>query len=230
MPRRTLANARELFESYLNATLNTTGNGWIVKQLGQVCDLFQGLAINKGTKHLLVENSNLPLLRIKDLRDGTEEQYVAEVGFPKNAEIFPKDIIYTRTGQIGLVFRGRRGVLHNNSFKVVPRTELDRGYLFWWLQEPSFRQRIVGLASRAAQPDITHSLFKVQEIQLPPMSYQNEAVNKIERLYSDSEGLQATYQQKLDSLAELKQSILQKAFAGELIAQPEKGLQEAAAA
>jgi len=206
------------------------GKKWVVKKLGEVCDLFQGLAINKGTKHLLVEDSSLPLLRIKDLRDGTEEQYVAEVGFPKSAEISPNDIIYTRTGQIGLVFRGRRGVLHNNSFKVVPRSELDRGYLFWWLQEPSFRQSIIGLASRAAQPDITHKLFKMKEIQLPPMNYQHDAVNKIEELYGNTQRLQILYQQKLERLAELKQAILQKAFAGELNAQPEKALQEAAAA
>ena len=45
----------------------------------------------------------------------------------------------------------------------------------------------------------------------------------------ETKRLEAIYQQKLDSLAELKQSILQKAFAGELTAQPEQALQEAVA-
>jgi len=62
------------------------------------------------------------------------------------------------------------------------------------------------------------------------MNYQHDAVNKIEELYGNTQRLQILYQQKLERLAELKQAILQKAFAGELNAQPEKALQEAAAA
>ncbi len=225
---KNLTNARALFESYLIAILKTGGDQWNNKSLGSVCDLFQGLAINKGTKHLLVHNSKLPLLRIKDLRDETAEQYVAETGFPKNAEIFPQDIIYTRTGQIGLVFRGRRGILHNNSFKVVPRSELDRSYLFWLLQEPSFRRRIVALASRTAQPDITHKLFQAEVIPIPPMDYQREAVAKIEKLYADTQSLSVLYRQKIGHIVALKEALLQKAFAGELTAQSVAGVQEVA--
>jgi type I restriction enzyme S subunit len=53
-------------------------------------------------------------------------------------------------------------------------------------------------------------------------------VAQLDALSAEAEHLEANYQQKLDSLAELKQAILQKAFAGELTAQPEKALQEAA--
>ncbi len=40
--------------------------------------------------------------------------------------------------------------------------------------------------------------------------------------------LEVVYQKKLDSLAELKQAILRRAFAGELTALPENALPEAA--
>ena len=33
------------------------------------------------------------------------------------------DIIYTRTGQVGLVFRKQQGVVHNNCFRVIPNSE-----------------------------------------------------------------------------------------------------------
>ena len=39
-----------------------------------------------------------------------------------------------------------------------------------------------------------------------------------EGLFEETRRLEAIYQQKLDALAELKQSILQKAFAGDLTA------------
>ncbi|GAA0685371.1 hypothetical protein GCM10009104_08680 [Marinobacterium maritimum] len=211
-----LKNARGLFDSYLNSLCrNHSGEGKITT-LGEVCDLYQGLAINSKTKHLLDENGSIPLLRIKDLRNGTSEQFVKNEGWPSNAYIEPNDLVYTRTGQIGLVFKGREGVLHNNAFKVSPRSELSPEYLYWWLQHTDFKDLIISLASRAAQPDITHKLFKEQKIFLPTINAQLSAAEKLDLLNEEVSQLATIYQQKLSALSELKQSILQKAFAGEL--------------
>lgn len=225
---KNLKNAHELFDSCLNSECTAADNDSVEKPLGEVCDLYQGLAINKGTKHLLVAKSSLPLLRIRDLRDGSHEQYVAEVGFPKNARVNPEDLIYTRTGQIGLVFRGRDGVLHNNCFKVSPRPEIVPGYLFWWLQNPYFRAKITVLAARMAQPDITHTIFKAQQIRVPPIRSQLRAVERLEALHADTQKLASIFNTKLERLSELKQSLLEKAFAGDLTPTPSSAIKEAA--
>ncbi len=68
---KNLASTRELFERFVHGLLVTNNTNWSVKKIGDVCNLYQGLAINQGTKHLLVENSSLPLLRIKDLRNNS---------------------------------------------------------------------------------------------------------------------------------------------------------------
>ena len=211
-----LKNARELFESVLQETLGSKYQVEREVTLGEVCILAQGLAINKTTKHLLVSKSSKPLLRIKDLRSGSVEQYVAEEGYPSGAEVSADDIIYTRTGQIGLVFRGFSGVLHNNCFSIRCINGLDQNYCFWWLQERNFRRQIVSLASRAAQPDITHKIFKAQEVTLPNEDNQKLAVVSIERAFDQMQKLQTTYQSKLQDISDLRQSLLQKAFAGEL--------------
>jgi type I restriction enzyme S subunit len=213
---RNLQNARALFESHLQTVFSQRGEGWVEKPLGDVCELFQGLCINAKTKHLLVQTSSLPLLRIKDLRSNSAEQYVAESGWPKNAKVSEDEIIYTRTGQIGLVFRGRVGVLHNNCFKVRPKPMLNSDYFFWWLQSPEFRARITTLASKAAQPDITHSLFKVQPIQIPPREYQDNAIAVIDGMREETQHLNHIYERKLAALEELKKSLLHQAFNGEL--------------
>lgn len=211
-----LQNAQELFENILTHTLRHKFEQGAQKLLGDICDLAQGLAINKGTKHLLVENSSKPLLRIKDLRNNTVEQYVAETGYPPKAAVTADDIIYTRTGQIGLVFRGFEGVLHNNCFSVRTLGDVSQEYLFWWLQEPVFKSEIISLASRAAQPDITHKLFKARSITFPNKDDQASAVELIEDAFSETESLQGIYQNKIQDIDDLRQSILQKAFAGEL--------------
>ena len=211
-----LKNAKELFESYLQSVFENKGEGWKAKTLGDVCSLYQGIAINAKTKHALVEKSNLPLLRIKDLKNNTVEQYIDPNNFPANALVNESDIIYTRTGSLGLVFRGRRGVLHNNSFKVVPNFELDKDFLFIWLQNPIFKSKIMELALKAAQPDITHAIFKVQKIVIPPLLEQQTIVEKLDALSVETKKLESIYQQKINDLEELKKSILQKAFNGEL--------------
>lgn len=210
---KNLNNAKELFEQMQNKIFN---DSYEKKELGEICTLYQGLAINAKTKHLLCEKSSLPLLRIKDLKENSESQYIKETGYPENALVCEQDIIYTRTGSLGLVFKGRHGILHNNSFKVVPNDTINREFLFEWLQNPVFKHAIIHLAERAAQPDITHALFKQQEINIPPIEIQIKKVQKIKTIRKQISNLEQTYNQKLKSLEELKQSILQKAFNGEL--------------
>jgi len=127
-----------------------------------------------------------------------------------------EDIIYTRTGSLGLVFRGRKGVLHNNSFRVVPNSELNNDFLFLWLQNPVFKSKIMGLALRAAQPDITHAIFKIQEISIPPKEDQRKIVKRIFDLMAENKKLEEVYKCKIDHFGNLKKIILQKAFCGEL--------------
>jgi type I restriction enzyme S subunit len=214
---KNIDNAKELFQSKLNEIFSQKGDGWEEKTLGEVCNLYQGLAINKKTKHLLVEKSSLPLLRIKDLRKNTHEQYVSEIGYPVNSLVTEDEIIYTRTGNsLGLVFRGRKGILHNNSFKIKPINLLSNDYLFWWLQHDAFHKKITILASKAAQPDISHKIFKVQPITIPSKELQAKYYIQIQKLNESTNQLLSRYREKLISLEELKKSILEKAFAGEL--------------
>ena len=213
------ANARNAdiyFSNFLDQLIDSFSEN-DVKKIEDVCDLYQGLAINKKSSHLLVEKSNLPLLRIKDLKSGTSEQYVSETGFPKNSLVQSNEIIYTRTGSLGLVFMGRYGVLHNNSFKVIPKIGIDNIFLFWWLQSSKFKTKILSLAMKAAQPDISHKIFKEQEIFIPSMEEQRLFATKAEIANSLTNSLKIIFQNKLKELTCLKQSILGQAFSGELV-------------
>ena len=62
------------------------------------------------------------------------------------------------------------------------------------------------------------SLQKIKDIPvfLPPLPEQQTIVQKLDALSTETKQLEAIYQQKINDLDELKKSILQKAFAGEL--------------
>ena len=67
-------------------------------------------------------------------------------------------------------------------------------------------------------PNVSASDLKKIIIPFPPKEQRGDIVERIEDLSSESQRLEAIYQQKLTTLTELKQSLLQKAFSGELTA------------
>jgi len=54
------------------------------------------------------------------------------------------------------------------------------------------------------------------KISIPPLKEQQAIAQKLDTLSAETKKLEAIYQQKIDNLEELKKSILQKAFNGEL--------------
>lgn len=152
---------------------------WEKVDVGTLVILRQGFAINKNTKHYISdEHTNLPLLRIADMKDGTKNVFVKDT-IPKKFIARPDDIIYTRTGQVGLVFTNQFGVIHNNCFTVSPidETILSRSYLYYALQNKEFFEVANSKATGAAQPDLPHGAFNTIPIYLPPIEIQYRIAN-----------------------------------------------------
>ncbi|MGO1372294.1 MAG: restriction endonuclease subunit S [Senegalia sp. (in: firmicutes)] len=148
---------------------------WREVKLGEIVELSQGLAINKQSKHLQTEDSSqLPLLRIADMKENKIIRYISKK-VNKRFIAQPDDIIYTRTGQVGLVFREQYGVVHNNCFKVHPNVKvINRDFLYWILKGKYMYDYVNILASGAAQPDLTHSKFKNIKITIPDLKTQEK--------------------------------------------------------
>ncbi len=142
-------------------------NNWKTYNLGEIVDVKQGLAINKKTNHLLTKKSSMPLFKIRDLINNTVEHYVKENEVPKQCIANYEDLIYSRTGQVGLVFRGKIGCIHNNCFKIIPNeSKVNKDLLFWFLRQPSIIEYANNIASGSVQKDLNHTAFKSIEISL----------------------------------------------------------------
>ena len=154
--------------------------------IGELVSLRQGFAINKNTKHHISdEPTALPLLRIADMKDKVQNVFVKDT-IPAHFIAKPEDIIYTRTGQVGLVFTDQYGVIHNNCFTVTPNDPetLNRYYLYYVLQSEDFYSAANNLASGAAQPDLPHGAFRSIEIPIPPLPLQIR-IAEILKVYDD---------------------------------------------
>ena len=151
--------------------------------LGDFVELRQGLAINKGSAHLVSDTQDItycyPLLRIADMMDSNFSKFVSK---DVNSSVIanPQDIIYTRTGQIGLAFRGMQGVVHNNSFIVSLKTdELEKDYLYTVLNPNFVKKQADSQAKNSVQPDLTHTMFKSIVIPVPDSREEQNRISKI---------------------------------------------------
>lgn len=70
-----------------------------------------------------------------------------------------------------------------------------------------------------AQPNINAKTTRAIELDLPSRQEQNEIVRRVESLFAMAETLEKQYQQAKQRIDRLTQSILAKAFKGELVPQ-----------
>ena len=183
---------------------------WKKCPIGEVVTLRQGFAINAKSKHYMSkEETSLPLLRIADMKNGTKEVFVKEE-IPQRFIAHPEDIIYTRTGNVGLVFRNNYGVMHNNCFSVTPNDadELSRDFLYYALQNKTFFDTANVLARGAAQPDLPHTSFNSIEFAYPSLFAQERIANILSRYDS----LIENYQKQIKLLEEAARRLYKEWF------------------
>ncbi len=214
---KNLANARELFESYLNNVFTQKGDGWEKTALGDVCNFSQGIQV---AMKLQIETKShegqVRFLRIVDFTQGNEmPRYIENPG--EKYMVSDNDISLVRYGaSTGFVCKGLRGAIANNLFRVVPKeNSLANEYLYYFLRAPVFQGEIKKAMGGAAMPAISFGLVKGIEISIPSNSTQRYIVEKLDNLFGSVKHLETIYQHKVTVLAELKQSILKKAFTGE---------------
>jgi len=147
---------------------------WEKVTLEELVSLQQGFALNKKSDHhISKEKTAFPLLKIGDLFNGTETLFVKDT-IPKQFLVNENEIIYSRTGQVGHAFMGRKGVIYNNCFRVTANDKIERLLLYYFLISSSIVETAKSLATGSAQPDLNHGAFKSIQINLPPIYIQKK--------------------------------------------------------
>ena len=184
-------------------SLNHIPEGWVETTIGNLVELAQGVAINKKTNHVLSDKDNgLPLLKINNLLNDTIDQYANPDLVPKKSIIHKNDVIFTRTGQVGEVLKNKYGILHNNSFKVIPNEKLYWNYLYWYLKSNRVYNYVQKVASGSVQMDLNHSAFKTIEIKYPTNIDEQKAIAKVLTAFDDKIELLQAQNKTLETMAQ----------------------------
>lgn len=203
---RNLKNAKELFESYLQGVFD---NGeWETKTIEMVCDeIFAGGDAPKNNYSLEPnEKHNIPIyanaVKDKGLYGYTDFARVTK----------PCVTIAARGSGTG------HTELRTEPFLPIVRLivcipdikQISTEFLKYTLDN------LVIQRSGSAIPQLTVPMIKDYKIPVPSIEEQKLIIEKAEALKEQIEQLEKTYLKKIDDLEELKKSILQKAFSGEL--------------
>ena len=103
--------------------------------------------------------------------------------------------------------------------KINPdESRVITGFLYYQLRSPRFRKIITETAHEAnpTMKKISNQDVKDFIIHYPCLTEQQKVVMYLDNVQGETEKLKIIYQTKLHNLEELKKSILQKAFRGEL--------------
>jgi type I restriction enzyme, S subunit len=226
---KNLNNAKELFQSQLNEIFSQKGDGWVDKRLGELCEKIQDGA-HHSPKVQYEEKSNNRYLYItsKNIRNNyLDLSNISYVDESFHNTIYPRcnpevgDILITKdganTGNITLnTLEEPFSLLSSVCLIKTNRKLLLPSFLKGYIQSPVGFKNITGKMTGTAIKRIILKTIKQAEIPLPDLNIQQEIVEQLDDLYEKTQSLESNYQQELDALDELKKSVLQKAFNGEL--------------
>ena len=211
-----LKNAKELFESYLQNIFENKGQDWEETTLGEIGKVSM---CKRVLKNQTTREGDIPFYKIGTfgkkpdsfISNELYNEFRSKYPFPKKG-----DILISASGTIGrsviyddkpAYFQDSNIVWISNNNEVILNEYLFEfyGYCNW---NPSKGATI----SRLYNDDLRR--IKISY----PKSKENQRVivQKINELSEKIKRLESIYHQKLNDLEELKKSILQKAFNGEL--------------
>ena len=111
---------------------------------------------------------------------------------------------------------GISGYIHDGWFVFRLPDYIDTEFFYYLLSSPFVQKQFQTLSSGAIVKNISGDLVKKASLPIPPLPVQKTIASKLDETSREIEKLESIYTQKLNSIDELKKSILQKAFSGEL--------------
>lgn len=220
---KNLANARELFDSELDALVETARTTFAGRALADHCR--RVTVGHVGAMKDRYQDEGIPFLRSQNIRpfqielDGVafiDEAFDTEL---VKSRLTPGDVAVVRTGYPGTAAVIPPSLPISNCADLViirPGAELNPHYVTAFLNSSLGKRMIAGNLVGAAQKHFNVGAAKKVAIPLPPLHEQERFVARVDELRDLSDQLTKVYEHKLGKLTMLKQAALTRAFSGEL--------------
>ncbi len=216
---KNLANARELFESYLNNVFTQKGDEWVERKLGDLTEVKSGgTPLKSKPEYWGGDIAWYSSGELNEIETHAPERTITLEGINNsNAKLFPKGSLLMGmydTAALKMSILDRDAAFNQAISGLKPNDELELKFVLHAVN--ANKPELLNLRRGVRQKNLSLGKIKDIVISIPGLSEQQSIVNKLSAMEKEVSLLETIYRQKLTALAELKQSILQKAFTGEL--------------
>lgn len=196
---KNIENAKELFQSKLNAIFSQKGEGWEEKKFKDVCVLQRGFDLPKRLR----QQGEHPLVSSSGIIDTHVEAKVKAPG-----------VVTGRSGSIGNLFFIKDDFWPLNTTLYIKDFKGNfEEYVYYFIKQFDLKR----FSSGAGVPTLNRNFVHDEIVfSMSDNKTQKQIVKQLNDLKSETEIIQSQYEKKLANLEDLKKSILQKAFSGEL--------------
>ena len=216
-----LKNARELFGSALHVAFEDETISWndaVLSDLGSVVTGSTPKTSDKGNL-----GDHLPFVKPGDfLPDGAlayDNQGLSEQGASVSRVLPAGSALMVCIGAtIGKAGYSNRPIATNQQINaVVPKEGISGEYLYYQMLTPEFQADVIHGSGQATLPIINKGKWSKLTARLPSdLTKQAEIVDKLSGLRAQIDAASAQYKTQIVDINDLRQSLLQKAFAGKL--------------
>lgn len=223
-----LRTAQQQLKTYsqavLNHWLNNDDGKWETVKLGEVADVNTGSTPKRGNKEYW-ENGTIPWITSGE----TNNQYITKATefittkavAETNCKIIAKGSLVIAMYGEGKT-RGKCAELSidattNQALASITFTDsrMYKNFAKWFFEKNYEDMRM--LSSGGVQPNLNLGIIKNMILPLPPLAEQHRIVDEIETRLSQAEAAEVRIAESLQKTEALRQSILKKAFSGELV-------------
>jgi len=222
-----LQNAQELFESYASTVFQLHEETDVDENsttVGAICKIQSGAGFP--LKYQGDTSGDFPFYKVSDMNlPGNEwelheaNHYISdEVRLELRARVFPESsIVFPKVG--GAISTNKKrvvrvpGCVDNNVMGLIPdQAKVVPEYIHEWLRAFD----IYEFSNKANPPSITQGTVSNWPLRVPSRQEQMQVVETAVALREHTESLRKSYEGRIQDLGDLRQSLLQKAFAGEM--------------
>ena len=180
--------------------------------MGDVADSYSGgtPAVGKNEYY----GGNIPFIRSAEINSNSTELFITEIGLENSsAKMVTKGtILYAlygaTSGECGI--SQINGAINQAILAIVPKNNFDAYFLTTWLRNS--KSEIISTYLQGGQGNLSGAIVKNLDLEVPCINEQHQIGSYFNKL----DNLITLHQRKLETLKEIKKSLLQKIFNQEI--------------
>lgn len=187
-------------------------DSWSKSTLVDVVKIINGRAYSKDE---LLNRGKYRVLRVGNFFTN-DSWYFSDLELDDDKYCEKGDLLYAWSASFGpKIWDGEKVIYHYHIWKVQPTEQIDKKFLFYWLQSCYLTSQVMSRLHGTTMVHITKGIMESTVLQYPSLTEQRTIASTLDALFSKCQLLKEDYAKTLALCDDLKHSILRRAINSE---------------